>query len=604
MIRSNPRILIHAILASALGSAGVFLSCTDSYRSDTSGEAGGGGSGSGAGPGTGGEGGGLITGDGGVCNNTCSNDLKKVVDCVGNVVQQCTPEEGCANAECIPNPCDAAIASKSSSGCEFYAVKTAINATGACFAAFVANTWDRRVKIAVERNGVALNVANFAKIPVVQGATIEYEDYDVANGLDIGQVAILFLSRNNFGGPVAPSCPGGPAVSAETGVMGTGRGDAFRIETDYPVVAYQLVPYGGGMTNVTGASLLLPTSAWDNNYIAINGFTSAEPEVPNGNPSLTIVASQDDTEINLLPGVDIVGGGGVQPAVAGTMATYTLDKGDFLQITQPEELTGSPITSNHPIGVWGAHSCMTVPDNTVADCDSAQQQLAPVRAMGSEFVAAPYVKRGDDDAPFYRMVGAVDGTQLQWSPSTPPGAPTTLNLGQLASFTAGDAFTVRSQDTSHPFYIGQYMTGGSQFAGATSGVGDPEWVTVIPPSQFLDYYAFFTDATYPETSLVVVRTPSKIDGSFADVELDCVGPLEGWMQIGDYEYTQVKLVTGNFQSVGNCSNGRHEMSSTLPFGVTVWGWGQTSLTTLVSYAYPAGAGFLPINEVEIPTDPQ
>ncbi|WP_156338725.1 IgGFc-binding protein [Chondromyces crocatus] len=483
-------------------------------------------------------------------------------------------------------------------------MKTAINAPGACFAAFVANTWDRPVKISVERNGIQYNAANFAYIPVVQGQSVDYEPYDDAAGLDVGQVAILFLSRNNSGGPVAPPCPRTPAVSAETGVNTTGMGNAFRIETDYPVVAYQLVPFGGGQTNVTGASLLLPTSAWDTNYITINGFASSEPEVQNGNPSLTVVASRDGTEVNLLPGVNVVGGNGIPATVAGTMATYSLDKGRFLQITQPEELTGSPISSNHPVGVWGAHSCMMVPNTGVADCDSSQQQLAPVRALGSEYAPAPYVKRGANDPPFYRLIGAVDGTQLTWTPSAPPGAPTSLSLGQVAQFSAPDAFVVRSQDSSHPFYAGQYMTGGAQFAGSTAGIGDPEWVTVIPPSQFMDYYAFFTDATYPETSIVVVRTRSKVDGSFADVTLDCTGPLTGWQPFGDYEYTQVRLVTGNFQSVDGCMNGRHEMSSTLPFGVTVWGWGTTSTTSLVSYAYPAGAGFQPINEVEIPTAPQ
>ncbi len=54
--------------------------------------------------------------------------------------------------------------------------------------------------------------------------------------------------------------------------------------------------------------------------------------------------------------------------------------------------------------------------------------------------------------------------------------------------------------------------------------------------------------------------------------------------------------------VNGCTNGRQEIKSTLPFGVTVWGWGtQAQQTQLVSYAYPAGAGFQPINTVVVPT---
>ncbi|KYF50642.1 hypothetical protein BE08_19345 [Sorangium cellulosum] len=85
--------------------------------------------------------------------------------------------------------------------------------------------------------------------------------------------------------------------------------------------------------------------------------------------------------------------------------------------------------------------------------------------------------------------------------------------------------------------------------------------------------------------------------------LECMGKLTGWKQIGDYEYTRVQLVSGDFEGSGNCINGRHVMSSELPFGVTVWGWGAVSGSLEVSYAYPAGAGFQPINEITVPVEP-
>jgi hypothetical protein len=156
----------------------------------------------------------------------------------------------------------------------------------------------------------------------------------------------------------------------------------------------------------------------------------------------------------------------------------------------------------------------------------------------------------------------------------------------------------------HPFYLGAYMTGGAPFGGE----GDPDWVNVITPSQFLTHYVLFTDPTYPETNLVVVRTASPSDGSFADVTLNCAGggprTLDGFAPIGAYQYTRVDLSTGNFESVNGCSNGRQEITSARPFGVTVWGWGNTEQTQYVSYAYPAGAGFQPINQVVVPPVPR
>ncbi|XYI01194.1 IgGFc-binding protein [Sorangium sp. So ce1128] len=477
-------------------------------------------------------------------------------------------------------------------------------AQGACFAAFIANTWEKEVHIAVERNGTALPVENFAFIPQGQGLDVTYRPYIENEGLAVGEVAVLFLSRSS-GGLLA--CPKSPAVREETGVPktsgleATGRGSAFHITTDYPVVAYQIAPYGGGATSYTSATLLLPTSSWDTNYLAINAYP-VSPLNPDGLPALEIVAREDDTNVTILPKEDILGAGApddpiVAPAQKGVPVTYTLNAGEFLQIAQPKELTGSPILSDKPIGVFGASSCMNVPLDVV-DCDSAHQQIAPVRATGSEYVAVRHEGRmgGANEAPPWRFVGMVDGTELEWEPSKPDGAPETLNLGEVVEFSASDSFVVRSQGGEYPFYLGGYMTGGENYGGE----GDPEWVNTIPPSQFLNYYVLFTDPTYPQTSLNVVRTRSKIDGKFADVTLECLGALTGWKAIGDYEYTRVQLVSGDFEGNGNCVNGRHVMSSDLPFGVTVWGWGTTSATLEVSYAYPAGAGFQPINEIQIP----
>ena len=119
-------------------------------------------------------------------------------------------------------------------------------------------------------------------------------------------------------------------------------------------------------------------------------------------------------------------------------------------------------------------------------------------------------------------------------------------------------------------------------------------------------YTFFTDPTYPETNLVVVRAKDSSD-QFQDVDLDCAGILTGWQDVGDYQWTRVDLITGDFQNVGNCSTGRHEISSASRFGLWVWGWGTpltSTFTENVSYGYPGGMNVQPINEVVIPPVPR
>jgi IgGFc binding protein len=601
----------HFVSAVVVLAVAIAAACSGGKEGSSSGSGGDGNQG-GSGHGGSGMGGGFDTvsvGPGGSCQNSCSADLKNVIGCNGEVLETCTGDQACLGGACTDDPCGAAEASKSSYGCDYWAVKPDLitEGLGACFAAYVANTWSVPVHIDVFRQGTPLGTS-FIYIPQGQGQSITYQPYDAAQGLPVGEVALVFLSHQTPPPAFVPACPMPAAVNAESGVLGTGRGQAFNIRTDRPVVAYSILPYGGGPSAATSATLLLPTSAWDTNYVAVNAYQKSQA-VAQAQPSLNILAYKDGTDVTILPKVQLVGGPGVTGSPPNTPITYTLNAGEYVQISQDQELTGSPIQSTEPVGLWGAASCLNVPPSAYA-CDSAHQQIPPVKALGSEYIGVRYRNRmsaSTEEAPPWRIVGAVDGTQLTWVPAAPPGAPMALNLGDVFEFMHSGPWVVKSQDADHPFYLAQYMTGADYVANNFSGEGDPEWVNVIPQAQYLDSYVFFTDPTYSETSLVVIRKKGQATMAFADVTLDCAGVLGGWQPVGDYEYTRIDLVTGNFQDVGGCSNGRHEMSSTAPFGLVVWGWGgyaQQTFTQYVSYAYPAGASVQPINEVIIPPTPR
>jgi hypothetical protein len=325
-------------------------------------------------------------------------------------------------------------------------------------------------------------------------------------------------------------------------------------------------------------------------------------------PFLEIVAAEDGTQVTISPTAAIVGGNGVAPTGANQPKMYSLNRGQYMQITQDAELTGTPILANKPIGVWGGASCLNIDVNDQA-CDSAHQQLFPVSALGHEYVLARYRDRFPNKNESSVARRAVAGTTLSYEPSPPMGAPFTINKGQVAEFWGPGPYVVKSQDDKHPFYVSGHMTGASRVdMTLTDGRGDPEFVNVLPAAEYLASYVFFTDPTYPETNLVVIRKKGK--AGFQDVTLDCAGALSGWMPVGtsgNYEYTRKDLVTGNFAKVGNCDNGRHEMKSGAPFGLTVWGWGSAATggyySQYVSYAYPAGASVIPINTVVVTPTP-
>jgi hypothetical protein len=526
----------------------------------------------------------------------CSADGTAVIDCQGNEIP-CPSGQGCAGGQCL-DACEAAALTHSSVGCDYWAVDMDA-AFGppfdACYAAFIANTSTAPVHINVSYGAQQVNLAQFAKIPVGTGTSLSYQAYDPQAGLAPGGVAILFLAYAFTFGNVA--CPVPAAIGTEAQISGTGLGTAFHITTDVPVVAYQMLPFGGGAAAATGASLLLPSSAWGDNYIAVSAYDQMAPPIPIGlGPSINIVASEDNTTVTMLPKSAIVAGGGLAAGPAGPPYTFTLMKGQHAQITQANPLTGSPIQADKPIGVFGGHQIMSI-DRCCGD--HGEQMIAPIRALGSEYVAVSHRDRAAvAEMNIYRIFGAVDGTQLTYEPVGV--GPATVNLGQFHEIRTANPFVVRSQDADHPFLMFTYMTGaGEQGEG---GLGDPDFVRLVPPDQYLFRYVFFTDPTYPVTALTLVRR--KEGGVFADVNLDCLGTVTGWQALGtggNYETTFVTLVDGNFTPQGGCNNGVHVMQSEGRFGAWVWGWGSEATNTgWVSYGYPAGEAVLPINDVEVP----
>ena len=146
----------------------------------------------------------------------------------------------------------------------------------------------------------------------------------------------------------------------------------------------------------------------------------------------------------------------------------------------------------------------------------------------------------------------------------------------------------------------------------------------MPPAQYLPHYTFFTDPTYPETNLVVVRVRDPQTGTMPDVTLDCAGTARR-LAAGRHE-RQVRVdarrpvdrrlpgrrrtaTTACTRSRSASSSDRH-LAVDAALGVTVWGWGNDvtwptdspmadetnpKFTRWVSYGYPAGANFKPLN---------
>jgi hypothetical protein len=313
--------------------------------------------------------------------------------------------------------------------------------------------------------------------------------------------------------------------------------------------------------------------------------------------------------VTLAPTEDLPAIPGIPAIPKGTKATFEVKAGTYVQweIGGSFDLAGTILESDQRVSVSVGNRFLRLQPSDAPGGEATHNAQQPVSSLGSDYVAAPYETRRADLQPEeiqYRVVGAVDGTTLAFDPPI-AGAPAQLGRGEVQDFKTTGAFRVKSQGSDHPFGFAQMMMTANVPGGSREGalvpyqsppypLGDEEFVPQLPPAQFRSSYVFLTDPTYATTNLTVIR--ARGESSFEDVEVECLGVINGWKPVGtdgQHEYTTVDLLRAGKPS-GSCQNGRQRATSKGAFGLIVWG-----LDTYSSYGYPAGGNARKTTEVII-----
>lgn len=138
---------------------------------------------------------------------------------------------------------------------------------------------------------------------------------------------------------------------------------------------------------------------------------------------------------------------------AGVPYVIELNRGETYHLVnrddEPSDLTGTIITSNQPITVFGGHGCANIPpggpklpisqpDNPLPDssCGGIAQQLPPTESWGTNFLTMPLanpVARPRLRHDTFRLLAATDGTGISIN-----GNPVAvLNRGQYLETSLG-----------------------------------------------------------------------------------------------------------------------------------------------------------------------
>lgn len=307
--------------------------------------------------------------------------------------------------------------------------------------------------------------------------------------------------------------------------------------------------------------LAFPTATLGVNYYVMS-YASARY----AGSEFAVVATQNNTTVNITPTAP----GATRPA--GVPFTLTLNSGETYQLANPAgaDMTGTLISADKPVAVFGGHRCAEVPSN-VGYCDYLVEQIPDVTIWGKTHHTVPFSGRARYSV---RVLASQDGTTFTTAPS---GMTSTLNAGQFADVTMSGAGEFIS---NNPVLVAQFIR---SYADDTAGKGDPSMALVTPTAvAAADMGA--TDSIFGVHGLagtggalmnVVTQT-----SALADLKLDNV-------MVQPSLFTP--LSPTSIYSVGTIpvTPGAHTLAGSMPYSALVYDYGIASNS--VSYAYPVGA---------------
>lgn len=560
----------------------------------------------------------------------CSADgsVKTLVDICDTAAAEACRADGCVHL------CSLAGIERSNVGCEYWAVDldnamidATSNAAAQQFAVVVSNPQP--------------------DVPVV--VRIYQDDGapgDAPSPIEIASVVLAPLNLQVF--KLGPrEVDGSPEGEYNTGTHTALTRHAYKIESNFPVVAYQFNPLENVNVFSNDASLLKPREAYSyegesmRKAYVVAGWpqTIAATDDPNTNfnPAnpihlrsfLTIVGTREGTHVRVQPKAAVVGGGPVAETAANGLIEATLGAFDVLNLETGDfnaDFTGTVVEADGPVAVFTGGEASDAPHfKTLADrrccADHLEDQLDPVRAAGRRFAIAhtPSRTRAVAEAgamsatapeqDFVRFVAASSkGAEIKTTLPPPDDSMTLLYLGDFREVAVTGDFMAESSEA----IIVEQVMASQAAAGVKTSLpgGDPSLLIMPPIEQFRRDYVFLTPDKYafdfvsvvapPSTAVALDDVPLTADNCWITAADGLTAEARGSDQPPFVVYT-CQLSFGTIDpltdppklSQGLQNDGVHRLVAGEPVGVLVSGF-----DSFVSYAYAGGTELREISAPE------
>ena len=386
---------------------------------------------------------------------------------------------------------------------------------------------------------------------------------------------------------------------------------AYRIASNAPITAYQFNPLDNVGVFSNDATVLLPVNAVGKKYYIM----TREQSFDDLKGYLTVVGTTNTpANVTITVTAKTLPGPGIPGLSPGGAYTSTLGRFEVLNIETDwigADLTGSYVTSDQPVVVFGGSQASDAPntdhcDMTTGKCaydettpclctqgdgplcnpqskcsqfitccaDHLEMQLFPTDTWGREYVAIRSKRRGLEKD-LWRILAAENNTHVSLTTST--ATVPALDQGGWYEFESDDDFVITADK---PILVGQFLEAeqapnpGHQPDDA--GIGDPSFMLAVPTRQLRTSYVFLAPKFYAEHFVAIAAiagTSTKLDGEEV-LSLDPDARALDWRDIAGTSWRAMRV---------SIQEGYHILTCEEPCSVMVHGY-----DSYVSYGYPGG----------------
>jgi len=250
----------------------------------------------------------------------------------------------------------------------------------------------------------------------------------------------------------------------EMGVNGAINNLSLRVDSADPI---------SGLALNRGSASSDMTTLLDDGALSTDYRVLTTPGVFGDGSQMSVTAVEDGTTVTIESPIALAGN------PANTPFSVTLNAGEsvFYESGRGGDLSGTRVTSNNNVAVFGGAECTQVPVGTVA-CDQVISQQFGVENFDTEFDIVSNFG-GGSDGDLIRVIASVDNTEVFLN-GVSVGV---INENEVLEIdNVGDA----KLTSSDPVMVGQFVRG----QGGTRTTGDPAFAIIPSVNQVLSDYVF------------------------------------------------------------------------------------------------------------------